>query len=216
MEILLIRHGQAKGDPYAEPELPAEGFLSEQGLAQAQKLGQELGADRIDLAWSSPYGRALLTAKIALADRDVPLTRFSFLREWLPNRELAQAQTTEWERINSAAIELEAAQCWKTDLGEGCLEMLARVGPPFLKELGKIGVRSCNGGFAVEERAMDLRVAVFAHGGSLSTLLGFLLNIPPFPTSRFDFDLTGVARLRLKKQGSLWYPQLALPPLATS
>jgi len=153
---------------------------------------------------------------IVLGDRKVPLTRFSFLREWLPNRELMQAQSTEWERINSAASGMEAAQCWKTELGEGCLEMVARVGPPFLKELEKLGVRACNGGFEVEERAAQLRLAVFAHGGSLSALLGFLLNIPPFPVSRFDFNLTSVARLRLKKQGSVWYPQLSLPSPAAS
>ncbi len=215
MEILLIRHGKASGDPYAEPEPPAEGFLSEDGLAQARALGRELESKSIDVAWSSPYGRAVLTAGIVLGDRKVPLTRFSFLREWLPNQELAKAHTTEWERINSAASGMEAAQCWKTDLGEGCLEMVARVGPPFLKELEKLGVRACNGGFVVEERAAQLRLAVFAHGGSLSALLGFLLNIPPFPVSRFDFGLTGMARLRLKKQGQIWYPQLSLPSPAS-
>lgn len=211
MEILLIRHGQANGDPYARPEPPAEGFLTEQGMEEAGKLGEELSSERIDFAWSSPYGRALLTAGIALQGRKVEITRLPFLHEWLPNKELERSQPTEWEKINSAALSLEAAQCWKTELGEGCLEMLARVGPPFLKELEKIGVRSCNGGFVVENRALDLTVAVFAHGGSLSSLLGFLLNIPPFPTSRFSFELTGLARLRMKQQGSLWYPQLVLP-----
>lgn len=211
MEILLIRHGHAQGDPYARPEPPAEGFLSEQGLRQAQELGEALRSEKIDLAWCSPYGRAILTAETALKGRGVPISRLSFLHEWLPNRELAQTQSTEWEKINAAASDWEAAQCWKTDLGEGCLEMLARVGPPFLRELEKIGLSACHGGFVMEERAASLRLAVFAHGGSLSALLGFLLNIPPFPTSRFDFDLTGVARLRLKRQGSIWYPQLVLP-----
>lgn len=211
MEILLIRHGHAQGDPYARPEPPAKGFLSEQGLRQAQKLGEALRSEKIDLAWCSPYGRAILTAETALEGRGVPISCLSFLHEWLPNRELAQTQSTEWEKINVAANDWEAAQCWKTDLGEGCLEMLARVGPPFLRELEKIGLSACHGGFVMEERAASLRLAVFAHGGSLSALLGFLLNIPPFPTSRFDFALTGVARLRLKRQGSVWYPQLVLP-----
>jgi len=216
MEILLIRHGQAAGDPHAEPEPPAEGFLSELGIAQARALRDRLAKEAIDVAWSSTYGRAILTAGLALEGRDIPLARFSFLREWLPNQELVQAPTTEWERINAAAVGMDAGQCWKTELGEGCLEMIARVGPPFLRELEKLGVRACGNGFVVEERAGRLRLAVFAHGGSLGALLGFLLNIPPFPVSRFDFDLTGVARLRLKKQGSVWYPQLSIPSPAGS
>lgn len=214
MEILLVRHGHAQGDPYAKPPPPAKGFLSEQGLREAEKLKKALRSVPIDRAWCSPYGRAILTAETALEGRGVPITLLPFLHEWLPNRELAQTQSTEWEKINDAASDWEASQCWKTGLGEGCLEMLARVGPPFLKELETVGLIACQGGFVVEERAASLRVAVFAHGGSLSALLGFLLNIPPFPVSRFDFELTGVARLRMKKQGRIWFPQLSLPALA--
>lgn len=211
MEILLIRHGKAAGDPYAEPEPPAEGFLSELGIEQARALCVALRDEKIDLAWTSTYGRAVYTAHLALDGRGIPLTRFSFLREWIPDLETAKADSTEWEKINIAAAESPAEQTWKTGLGEGCLDMLARVGPPFLKELGKVGIHARHGGYVLERRAEDLRIAVFAHGGSLAALLGFLLDIPPFPVSRFSFDLTGVARIRMQRQSDVWYPQLALP-----
>ena len=215
MEILLIRHGKAAGDPYAQPEPPAHGFLSRDGIRQAQELGRQLQGEKIDLAWTSTYGRAVLTAHLALEGRGIPVSRFSFLREWLPDLKTASADSTEWERINAAAAELPAEQTWKTDLGEGCLEMLARVGPPFLKELDKIGVHARHGGYVLESRAEDLKIAVFAHGGSLAALLGFLLDIPAFPVSRFSFDLTGMARIRMHRQNDVWYPQLSLPAHAS-
>jgi len=211
MEILLIRHGNAAGDTYAEPDPPAEGYLSEAGMRQARELGLRLKGVRIDRVWTSTYGRAVLTAHLAMEGREVPVERFSFLREWLPNRETARADSNQWEKINLAAADLPAEQTWKTDLGEGCLEMLARVGPPFLKELEKLGVAARHGGYVIEERAQHLVLAVFAHGGSLSALLGFLLGIPPFPVSRFGFELTGMARIRMQKQSDVWYPQLVVP-----
>ena len=181
------------------------------GIEQARAMGEKLRDETIDLAWTSTYGRAVFTAHLALEGRNVPLSRFSFLREWLPDLETAQADSTQWEKINAAAGDYHAEQTWKTPLGEGCLDMLSRVGPPFLKELEKIGVHARHGGYVLDDCAMDLKLAVFAHGGSHSALLGFLLAIPPFPVSRFSFDLTGLARIRMQRQRDVWYPQLVLP-----
>jgi broad specificity phosphatase PhoE len=211
MQLLLIRHGRMAGDPYVEPEPPAEGCLSPDGDGQARVLGEKLRDERIDLAWTSTYGRAVRTAHVALEGRGIPLTRFGFLREWIPNRELARADSTQWEVMNEAAAGHHAEQTWKTGLGEGCLEMLARVGPPFLKELEKVGVHARHGGYVLDGRAQDLTIAVFAHGGSLGALLGFLLGIPPFPVSRFSYELTGVARIKMHRQRDVWYPQLTIP-----
>ena len=210
MEILLIRHGQSAGDPFAEPEPPADGFLSALGCEQARALGRKLQGEKVDLVWASTYGRAILTAHLALDGRQVPMTRFPFLREWFPNHEKAKEDATQWEIINAAAADYFAEQTWKTDLGEGCLEMLARVGPAFLKELDKIGIHARHGGYAIDEKAQDLKLAVFAHGGSLGALLGFLLAMPPFPVSRFTYELTGVARIRMQRQRDVWYPQLVI------
>lgn len=211
MEILLLRHAEIAGDPFAEPEPPAEGHLSEVGEAQALALGERLESLPIDAIWTSTYGRAIRTAHLALQGRKIETRRFAFLCEWQPDRSLADADATRWESINRASAGWHAEETWKTDLGEGCLEMLARVGPPFLRELATIGVHARHGGYVVEERARDLRLAVFAHGGSLAALMGFLLGMPPFPVSRFSFELTGMARIRLHRQKDVWYPQLVVP-----
>ena len=200
----------AAGDTYAEPDPPAGGYLTEVGEGQARALGGKLIGEKIDLAWSSTYGRAIRTAHLALDGRGIPLTLLAFLREWFPDMATAGADATRWEVMNETARNYHAEQTWKTELGEGCLEMLARVGPPFLKELEKLGVHARHGGYVIEDRAEDLTLAVFAHGGSLSALLGFLLGIPPFPVGRFSFDLTGVARVRMHRQRDVWYPQLVV------
>jgi len=64
------------------------------------------------------------------------------------------------------------------------------------------------GGYVIEDRAEDLTLAVFAHGGSLSARLGFLLGIPPFLVALFSFDMAGIARVRMHRKRDDWYPQL--------
>lgn len=206
-----MRHGHAAGNPYEEPDYPAHGYLSEDGENQAGLLREELNAHEITLVWTSKLGRALRTAAVALGHREVPVKHFAFLNEWMPARETRQVDTAEWEKMNLTAGTLEAEETWKTGLGEGCLEFLARVGPPFLRELSEIGVHARHGGFVMDDAVEHDKLAVVAHGGTLSALLAFLLGIPPFPVGCFHFELTSIARIHFKRQGSVFFPQLVIP-----
>ncbi len=209
--ILLVRHGHAAGDPFATPAPPVHGFLAEPlGVRQAQATADALKKTRIDVAFSSPYGRALQTAEIVLAGRDVPLHVLPALREWMPNPALDKLPPTTREQIQTQAGDLYAEETWRTDLGEGTYEMYARIVPPFLAELEKLGIHSRMGGFVVDERARGLSVAVFAHGGSLNVLLGQLLGLRPFPVGAFKFEETGVAVVELPEQHGIAHPQLVI------
>jgi broad specificity phosphatase PhoE len=72
--FLVARHGQSlfnvdkivNGDPLLDRG------LSEQGIEEAQRLGGQIAALPIELMAVSPFPRALQTANIALAGRDVP------------------------------------------------------------------------------------------------------------------------------------------------
>ena len=72
--LLLARHGQSlfnvdgvvNGDPLRDRG------LSEQGIEEAQTLGTQLAAVTLDLVVVSPFPRAVQTANLALAGRDVP------------------------------------------------------------------------------------------------------------------------------------------------
>jgi broad specificity phosphatase PhoE len=210
MKLLLIRHAQMAGDPFCRPSRPVSGCLSELGVRQAEALAARLADTPIDLAISSPYGRALQTAEIALGKRNVPITILDSLHEWLPNMALDTMPSTEAEAIRKQASECYAEETWKTDMGEGCFDVYARVVPPFLRELDKLGIHARMGGYVLEEKVRDLTLAVFAHGGSLSTLLAFLLECRPFPVGHFAFQYTGTATLEFNECRGIHYPALVV------
>ena len=72
--FVVVRHGQSlfnvDGVVNGDPAL--DRGLSEQGIEEAERLAGELAALPIDLVAVSPFPRALQTANIALAGRDVP------------------------------------------------------------------------------------------------------------------------------------------------
>jgi broad specificity phosphatase PhoE len=71
---ILARHGESTlsvlGRTNGDPSLAVG--LTEVGRAQAQELGRELAADRIDLCVTSEFERARETAEIALEGRGTP------------------------------------------------------------------------------------------------------------------------------------------------
>jgi broad specificity phosphatase PhoE len=72
--FLLARHGQSlfnvdgvvNGDPLLDRG------LSEQGIAEAQRLGDQIRSLPLELVAVSPFPRAIQTANLALAGREVP------------------------------------------------------------------------------------------------------------------------------------------------
>lgn len=212
MNLLLIRHGQMAGDPYACPSRPVSGCLSPGGVAQAMVLREALASTRVDAALSSPYGRALQTAEIAFADRGVPITVVPGLEEWQPSPALRAATSTVLEAMQARDGERYAEETWKTDLGEGTFDVYARVVPAALAALAALGWRHRMGAWVPEAGTESRTVAVVAHGGSLSVLLAFLLGVAPFPVGRFGFAPTGMASIVFVERRGLYHPVLSLPP----
>lgn len=209
MQILLIRHAEMAGDPFIKPRIPVRGCLSPKGIKQANNLKKRLKSEKIDLAFSSPYGRALQTAQIALGKK-FPIEILDFLHEWLPNPSLKDLPSTKFEEIERMNSERYAEQTWKTELGEGTFDMYARICPPFLKKLETIGIKAGCGGFILDEKAKNLSIAIFAHGGTLNILLSFLLELRPFPINRFSFTHTAVAKLSFIEMKGIFYPTLQI------
>ena len=71
--FLLARHGQSlfNVDKVVNGDPTLDRGLSEQGIEEAERLAGQLAALPIDLVAVSPFPRALQTANIALAGRDV-------------------------------------------------------------------------------------------------------------------------------------------------
>jgi broad specificity phosphatase PhoE len=72
--FLVVRHGQSlfNVDNVVNGDPALDRGLSEQGIEEAQRLAGQLAALPLDLVFVSPFPRALQTANIALAGRDVP------------------------------------------------------------------------------------------------------------------------------------------------
>lgn len=213
MKLTLVRHGEMAGDPFICPQRPVDGSLTALGIRQARETGEALKTMKFDYAFSSPYGRALQTAEIALAGRGMDITVLPYMHEWMPNRELENIPSTQAEEISRQSRNAYAEESWKTELGEGYFEMCARIIPPFLKELEKLGIHSRMGGFVPDEHAKDLSLIVFAHGGSLGILSGFLLGVRPFPIGSVAFAHTGAAFFDFRECRGIYYPQLVMKAL---
>jgi broad specificity phosphatase PhoE len=71
--FILARHGQSlfNVDKVVNGDPTLDRGLSEQGIEEAERLGGEIAALRLDLVAVSPFARAIQTANIALAGRDV-------------------------------------------------------------------------------------------------------------------------------------------------
>ena len=72
--FLVARHGQSlfNVDKVVNGDPALDRGLSEQGIEEAEHLARQLAAVPLDLVAVSPFPRALQTANIALAGRDVP------------------------------------------------------------------------------------------------------------------------------------------------
>jgi broad specificity phosphatase PhoE len=214
MILTLIRHGEMTGDPFVRPSRPVTGSLTaEKGIPQAMATRDALVNRRFDCVLSSSYGRALQTAEIVFEGRQIPIRVLDFLREWDPAEEVKKLENDEFERRMAALGTLYVEETWRTDLGEGKLDMYARIIPPFLKELAGLGIHSRHGGFVADSGAEGLSIAVVAHGGSLSVLMEFLLGRALLPSGGFAFLHTGTAVFRFSQHQGIYHPQLVIPAL---
>ncbi len=79
--LYLVRHGQTKENlaRVFQGHLPGE--LTDEGLAQARRLAEELKTTAFDRIISSDLERARRTAEILRGDRDIPFETTPLLRE---------------------------------------------------------------------------------------------------------------------------------------
>jgi broad specificity phosphatase PhoE len=108
--VILTRHAQSvfnvRGVLNGDPSIP--GGLTDEGRAQARRLGERLRGERIDLCVTTEFERTRETADIALADRDVPRLVVPDLGD-PPNGELElrpYAEMVRWREANGPDVPL--------------------------------------------------------------------------------------------------------------
>jgi broad specificity phosphatase PhoE len=105
---ILARHAQSvfnvRGVLNGDPSVP--GGLTDEGRAQARRLGERLSGERIDLCVTTQFERTRETADIALMDRDVPRLIVPELND-PPNGDLEQrpyAELARWREVNGPDV----------------------------------------------------------------------------------------------------------------
>lgn len=108
--LILARHAESvfnvRGVLNGDPSIP--GGLTDEGRAQASRLGERLTGERIDLCVTTEFERTRETADIALAGRDVPRLVVSELND-PPNGDLElrpYAELVRWREVNGPDVPL--------------------------------------------------------------------------------------------------------------
>ncbi|MFF5793261.1 histidine phosphatase family protein [Paeniglutamicibacter sp. NPDC012692] len=82
MRLLLIRHGETASNVVQALDTAAPGApLNEVGVAQAERLAEQLATEELDAVYSSPLIRARMTATPLATTRGLLLAEYAGLRE---------------------------------------------------------------------------------------------------------------------------------------
>lgn len=212
MQFYFIRHGRMAGDPHRHERPPVVGCLSEVGVAQAAALGRALAKVPFDHVYASPLGRAIETAQALTRADGCDIEIRDWLIEWRPAHVMQGGDPANFEQMARTAAMERPERMWKTDAGEGALEMAARLVTGWVDLLASLGIEAGHGGYLLGDPEDARCVALVAHGGSLGHLLSFVLGVPIRPNPPISFLETGVAVVRLVRMGDVWYPQLEVAP----
>lgn len=214
MLLFYVRHG--------DPDYSVDG-LTPRGARQAEAVGKRLAVHGLDKIYSSPAGRARLTAQPTCEMLGMKVETVAFAHE--DNAHRATAVTTEdgrriWGFQHRPTRELFASEEIRR-LGREFYKHPHFAGTNFEERIPKIqadidewlltlGYRHdlARNGY-IAERPNDDRVALFAHQGFGMLFLSLVLDIPyPEVCVRMDIQHSGVSVIRFGNRDGLIIPTL--------
>ncbi len=155
-ELLLVRHGETDWNRDGRFQGHADPPLNEAGREQAHELARRLEDVHFDVVYTSDLRRAVETAEIIAAGRDMPLTADPGLRE---------IDVGSWSGLTREEIEERFPGSSEHD-GESREVHLERV----LRTVERIA-----------DAHAGERVLIVSHGGSLRTLRRHALRVDSVP-----------------------------------
>jgi probable phosphoglycerate mutase len=179
MQLLVIRHALPLRSEHGEGSDPD---LSDEGLAQVQRLPAALARFPIARVLSSPQRRAIQTAEPVAAARDLPIEiddRFAeYDRElpmYIPVEQIRQEMPEEWARLAQGHLPSAVdADAFRARICAAVDDLVTATDP-------------------------DDTVAVFSHGGVINVLLHEILGTARLLS--FPVDYASVTRLRFSRSG---------------
>ncbi|MFJ2975622.1 adenosylcobalamin/alpha-ribazole phosphatase [Kluyvera sp. NPDC087067] len=200
MKLWLVRHGETEANVAGLYSGHAPTPLTEKGQAQARRLGDMLRQVPFDRVLCSELERTHLTARLLLAERNIPVTPHSRLNEMFFG---------DWEMRHHRDLQVEdkenyAAWCndWQHAAptnGEGFPAFSQRVSD-FAAELAHYD---------------DQNLLIVSHQGVLSLLTALLLGMPTASMWHFRIDHGAwsvidfspeFATLRVLNSRAIWLP----------
>lgn len=181
LRLLIVRHGETEWNAQHRYQGQSDVPLSDAGRAQARALVGRLEREPLTAAYVSDLGRAVETAEIILAGRDVPLIKESRLREM--NFGALEGLTFK-DAYARYPAEIDAwLKDYNTPLpgGEDLDSFAARVG-------SLLGELQANHDGQV--------ILLVAHGGPLSELVRLALGMPHTRRWSFMMDNAGLSELQ--------------------
>jgi len=187
MRIILVRHGETKGNILQIIQGNDKGGinnLNEEGLRQIKKVSKRLKDEKIDIIYSSDLKRAQDTAKEIAKNHNVNLILDKRLRErsW----GVLEGKTYEEAEILSK----NGDGHWYTQTpqgGERPEEVIKRM-KDFFEEAYK--------------KFENKTILIVSHGGSIKFFLSYLFNNPKKNEEEYFHNNTGVTYL--KREGDEW------------
>lgn len=155
--LILVRHGQSTGNLMGVYCGQIDFPLSDLGFAQAEQTGKYIKENySIDTVYASDLKRAIQTAE--------PTAR-AFGLETIPDADLREICVGEWQGQNADLIfrtRAEEMLRWRTD---------SSYAPKGGESFGELRIRINRFLDRVLEANRDQTVAVFAHAGTIGTIL---------------------------------------------
>ncbi|GAA0245021.1 bifunctional RNase H/acid phosphatase [Cryptosporangium japonicum] len=178
---VLVRHASSVLSPEKRFSGRGDVELSEDGVAQAERVAARLGArDGLDLVVSSPLRRARHTAELIAkaAGLDVVV-----------DEDLVETDFGAWEGMTFAEIHAadpEALSAWLSSDG---------VAPPGGESFAAVAERVTRARDRLLAEHEGKTLVVVSHVTPLKTLLRLALEAPPIMLYRLQLDVTGVSEV---------------------
>ena len=183
--ILLVRHGQTVTNREGRFCGHSETALTELGRRQAGALGERLRPVRIDAAYASDFSRAMDTAAMVLAGREVQLRVDANLRE---------LHYGEWEQEKEREIARRYPEQHRLMRDEDPAWQ-----PPGGETIGMVRARTAAAFRRIVRAHSHETVLVVSHGTAINCLVAELLSIPPSHTFRFTVENCGLTEIAMHR-----------------
>ena len=205
MDIFLIRHAQSKGNELNIVQGKSDNGLSDLGKEQAEKLSNHFNIGDLHAIYSSDLSRAFYTAEPTAKKLGIEIKKDPDLRE---------ADFGIWEELTYDGIKEQYPNehsAWFSDY-------YAR--PEWFESFESHFKRIKNAlGKILKSHRIDEKVAVFTHGGSIKTQIGYFNNLTGSELAQFATVNCSLTLIRFnptqhyEKGKLIYYNKIVIDPI---